>query len=292
MSEPQHVVYKVTNLVNGKIYIGKTTKGIKIRWQRHKAAAQRQDPNDYSILHRAMNKYGFDKFKIEVLEVCVSAEASLEAEKRQIAGYKATDRDIGYNQTEGGDGTPGHRHTEDSKQRMSVAKKGKYQGKDNSFYGKSHSIETIQKVSGENWFKGRKNVEETLAKLHANQGVKPAALTDDQVLVAREAKEKEGVTNRQLAERFGVSLVVMQRAIAGKGVYKHLGPAQVKRVRPHSHQPRIRPVVVKLCSHCGQEREHYTKLMPSGNRCAVAKCVECCVKAYREKRVREGKVVL
>ena len=62
-------IYKITNTVNGKVYIGKTTVGVEKRWRKHQTEAQR-DRGYKSALYDAMNKYGADKFTIEAIETC------------------------------------------------------------------------------------------------------------------------------------------------------------------------------------------------------------------------------
>jgi len=139
-------IYKITNLLNNKIYFGKTN-NIRMRWNGHKAAARKQDPNDYSYIHRAINKYGFENFKIEEVERFEIESDALEAEKRYIAMYGTRNDNIGYNITEGGDGASGYKHTEKAKKKMSKHKKEKYLGKANPFFGKKHSPEAVAIMS-------------------------------------------------------------------------------------------------------------------------------------------------
>jgi group I intron endonuclease len=128
-------VYKITNVINGKIYIGKAT-NVNKRWNTHKGIARTKKPKDYSHLHKAMNKYGLDKFVIEILsEYNLEADA-LAAEVNYIKQYDSRNRSIGYNITEGGDGISGFKFSEESKKRMSERRKGKYTGTEHSFYGK------------------------------------------------------------------------------------------------------------------------------------------------------------
>lgn len=56
-------IYKITNLINGKCYIGQTTRNIKERWNSH---CYRKDSK--SIINFAINKYGKNNFKLEILE--------------------------------------------------------------------------------------------------------------------------------------------------------------------------------------------------------------------------------
>lgn len=86
------VIYKTTNLVNGKIYIGKDSKN---------------DPKYYGsglVLNQAIKKYGIENFQKEILEYCDSKENLNNREKYWIKFYNSTDRAIGYNLTDGGDG--------------------------------------------------------------------------------------------------------------------------------------------------------------------------------------------
>ena len=61
-------IYKIVNDVNGKLYIGKTTKTIEERYNRHLQNA-RNKVNRY--LYDAMNHYGVEHFSISLIEECV-----------------------------------------------------------------------------------------------------------------------------------------------------------------------------------------------------------------------------
>jgi hypothetical protein len=86
------IIYKTTNLVNGKIYIGKDSKN---------------DPTYLGsgiILKAAISKYGVDSFKKEVIEECDSKDKLDEREIFWIKEYNTTDRNVGYNVARGGTG--------------------------------------------------------------------------------------------------------------------------------------------------------------------------------------------
>ena len=92
-------IYKITNLLNNKCYIGKTdVHTIDERFKEHI-----QDSRKYleRPLYRAFNKYGIENFKIEEIEQC-SVENSCEREKYWIKYYGSFK--YGYNATLGGDG--------------------------------------------------------------------------------------------------------------------------------------------------------------------------------------------
>lgn len=66
-------IYKITNLLNNKIYIGSTSKSFNIRWGNHKSKLK--DNKHYNKhLQYAYNKYGSDNFKYEILEVCLKED--------------------------------------------------------------------------------------------------------------------------------------------------------------------------------------------------------------------------
>ena len=53
------IIYKITNKINDKIYIGQTTRNLEERWKGHKYH------KGCKVLYRAIKKYGKDNFKIE-----------------------------------------------------------------------------------------------------------------------------------------------------------------------------------------------------------------------------------
>ena len=153
------LVYKYVNNVNGKVYIGQTTRTLE---ERHKEHERRKN----TAFDKALSKYGSKSFTCEVLCQCDTTEALNEAEKYYIKLYNSL-VPFGYNMCEGGNNTKGYTHKDESKRKMSVAKKGKYLGNDNPFYNKTHNEETRKKLSEAR--KGRKldsEWKENLAKAH------------------------------------------------------------------------------------------------------------------------------
>lgn len=65
-------IYKITNRINGKTYIG-STKNVKQRWAKHKALLRHNHHPNFHI-QAAWNKYGEDSFVFEVVEECVPDE--------------------------------------------------------------------------------------------------------------------------------------------------------------------------------------------------------------------------
>lgn len=134
-------IYMLENYINGKVYIGQTTQCMKIRLNSHFSNS------GSPMIHNALNKYGKEGFKITILCKCSSKEELDRMEKYYIKYYNSTNREFGYNISSGGDGTHGYHHTQKAKDAMSKARKGIYLGKDNPFYGKTHSMELKLKRS-------------------------------------------------------------------------------------------------------------------------------------------------
>lgn len=88
-------IYKWTNLQNGKVYIGKSVNITKrLREYRYEVKKGNQRP-----IIAALRKYGFDKFKFEIIEDCdnLTNEQLLEREQYWMNYYNAQNRDFGYN---------------------------------------------------------------------------------------------------------------------------------------------------------------------------------------------------
>lgn len=96
-------IYKITNDVNGKVYIGKTLHSVEKRWKEH-IKDYKKERTEKRPLYRAMNKYGIEHFHVEAIEEC-SVEVLEEREVFWIKEYNSFGKD-GYNATTGGDGKP------------------------------------------------------------------------------------------------------------------------------------------------------------------------------------------
>lgn len=92
-------IYKITNNINGKVYIGKTTETIKERFQGHINDSKRERCKNRP-LYRAFNKYGIENFSIELVEE-VPLESLSDREIYWIGYYHSYEE--GYNATIGGD---------------------------------------------------------------------------------------------------------------------------------------------------------------------------------------------
>lgn len=93
-------IYKITNTLNQKVYIGKTTTSLKERWEEHQLDAYRECMSNRP-LYKAIRKYGISNFSIELIEECDISVLS-NREIYWIETYHSFSN--GYNATLGGDG--------------------------------------------------------------------------------------------------------------------------------------------------------------------------------------------
>lgn len=92
-----YLVYKHTNLINNKVYIGITQQKAEKRWDRGHGYKRQPHFRD------AIKKYGWDNFKHEILYDNLSKEEAIEKEIELIAKYKSNNREYGYNISKGGE---------------------------------------------------------------------------------------------------------------------------------------------------------------------------------------------
>lgn len=93
------IIYKATNKINGKIYIGQTRKTLKQRIKSHLWDADNKSGFHF---HNAIRKYGIDNFTWETIFKCSSIEELEEKEKYFILKFDSYKS--GYNMTTGGEG--------------------------------------------------------------------------------------------------------------------------------------------------------------------------------------------
>lgn len=140
-------IYKITNLLNGKIYVGKTVQPLNKRFAKHKISR----PGYVSHITRAINKYGEDNFTIESIHNAKEGEDLFELEKYYIKllGSRSPN---GYNMTDGGEGNNGGVFPESAKKIL----------RDKNL-GKKLSKETKKKIGDSG--RGKKRSEEFKIRL-------------------------------------------------------------------------------------------------------------------------------
>jgi len=178
------IIYKITNTVDGKIYVGQTRQKLKRRIGQHKVKSKKATGG----IDAAIAKYGWENFTVEVLEEC-PVELLNEREIFFIAELNAKGSN-GYNLTDGGKTTSGYSPTKETRDKISAKLTGKpsshkgkplseehkaklsanhadFKGENHPFFGKHHSPETCAKLSIINT--GKKLPEETKAKIRGRK---------------------------------------------------------------------------------------------------------------------------
>lgn len=114
------IIYKITNKINGKVYIGQTIKSLTRRWQAHIADSTR---NSSYALHRAIRKYEPASFTVEQIDSASSYQKLCKKEVFWISFYKSLS--LGYNMTLGGEGRYGAHVSIETRRKISESNKGK-----------------------------------------------------------------------------------------------------------------------------------------------------------------------
>jgi group I intron endonuclease len=108
-------IYKITNIITNKCYIGETMQNPDRRFKNHMANIRRG--GGCPALRDAVKKHGEENFKFEVLLTCPN-EDRFRIEKEYIQNYNSMVPN-GYNICDGGQGSSGFRHTEETKAKIS-----------------------------------------------------------------------------------------------------------------------------------------------------------------------------
>ena len=111
-------VYVHVNKTNGKRYVGITSKPkIEHRW--NSGRGYKENPHFYS----AIEKYGWDGFDHKVMLRNVGEKEAKMAERMLISIWHTQDSKFGYNMTSGGDGTPGCHPSDETRAKLSNARR-------------------------------------------------------------------------------------------------------------------------------------------------------------------------
>ena len=169
------IIYKITNLLDKKIYIGQTQRTLEERMREHCRNSRA------SYIDRTIKKYGIENFFVEIIETCKTVE---ELNEREIFWIKFFDCKFpnGYNLTDGGEGSNGYKATPELSAKLSKMRKGRKNTPEQrakisaSLKGKIFSEETKAKISSAKL--GHTVSEETRTKLRkANIGKKASENT-------------------------------------------------------------------------------------------------------------------
>lgn len=200
-------IYKITNTINNKCYIGITTKkNPNERWVSHKNAIKNE--KGCPLLRESFNEYGESAFKFEVLIICFDEDLH-EYERQYIKKYNSLTPN-GYNYTEGGE--PGGNfknktHTDETKQKIrlkSIEYNSNEEVRERSRqiaieFNKTHDIAELQRKS-EKWKKalaekrigpGREGEEGDEHRKKISEGLKRYYKNSENSLIKIGCKNKE-----------------------------------------------------------------------------------------------------
>lgn len=123
---------------NGKKYIGLTVRKPEERWGNGK----HYQNNDH--FYKAINKYGWDNIKHEIIEKNISKKRACELEQALIKKYDTTNRTKGYNKSIGGEKSSlGFHHTEEAKEKIREASRGRKQSKESIEKSRLYRIKRV-----------------------------------------------------------------------------------------------------------------------------------------------------
>ena len=222
LQEKNFCVYKITNLVNGKIYIGKTY-DVNARWEKHVKIATNREEKAYQYLHKSINKYGADNFTIEKLEENLTEQESFEREIFWIKTLNSKNPDVGMNLTDGGEGASGLKWSEDSREKI--------RGSNNHNFGKitpddvkeklkisstGRKLSTEAKLKISETHKNKTISDEQknqLSELNSGEKHPQAKFTEQDILRIREMFATGEYTQTELAKNFGTKPNVISQIV-------------------------------------------------------------------------------
>ena len=188
MEDKKYTVYKHTT-PNGKVYIGITSKDPNKRWQNGTGYHHNEHWKS------AIKTYGWENIKHDILFDNLTKEQAEQKEIELIELYKSNQREYGYNIATGGLVNSGFHLSEETKQKLSQAHKGKQlsdEHKKNISKGNTGRVvseETKKKIGKSN--KGKKLSEETRKKLSIkHKGIKQSQETINKRVEALKGKKR------------------------------------------------------------------------------------------------------
>lgn len=137
------IIYKATNKVNQKIYIGQTAESISIRETKHYSDSKLFNKNCY--FNKAIRKYGRNNFIWEEIDSADSFEELDYMEKYWIKFYSSNNRKYGYNLAEGGNVNRGFKKTKEQKEQISKTLKLKYASGEIKIWCEGKTIDNMKR---------------------------------------------------------------------------------------------------------------------------------------------------
>lgn len=180
-------VYKITNLITNKAYIGSTTRGFNIRFSQHLNYLSK-NKHVNKRLQRSFNKYGKDMFIFEIIERCDKAYC-IEREQYWIDLFKSYNPEFGYNICRFAGNTLGTKRTDEQKLNISKSLIGKCSGSKHPMWGKKRKPTML----------GKKHTQEALLKM------KNRIISEETKIKLKEAHKNRNWVGEN-HPRFGVKL--------------------------------------------------------------------------------------
>jgi len=143
MATKTYKIYKCTNNINEKVYIGYTHKSLEKRMIEHRSCSKN---GSYYLLHKALQKYGEDNFSWEIIFESKDKEHVLgKMESYFIKEHNSYfETGYGYNMTHGGQGgMTDKKHTTETKEKLKIARSKRVV---EPMLGKKHSDEAKEKM--------------------------------------------------------------------------------------------------------------------------------------------------
>ena len=161
------LIYKVTNQINHKSYVGKTELSFNIRKSNHLSDARR----GYEFaFHRALRKYGEEAFVWEIIETDIEDKTLLDDRERYYIALYESFGPKGYNMSEGGEGQTGWVPSNNTRAKWSEQRKGRSPW--NKGTAKSKKVLTEEEKAAKKADANRKRSEANKGKKAWNTGLK------------------------------------------------------------------------------------------------------------------------
>ena len=195
-------IYKITNKINGRYYIGSSI-NIKNRWNEHKRTLK-QNKHDNDFLQKSWNKHGEESFLFEIIEYVLDLNKLLEREQSYL-DLITYDKKMSYNLCKTAGNMLGFKHSDETKKKMSNSRIG-----NKNSLGFEHSNETKKKMSNSHF--GLKHDDKTIilminkSKKDNLKSVKYKTKVSDEIKTELLDKYSSGsYSTRKLSELYGIS---------------------------------------------------------------------------------------
>lgn len=208
--------YKIANLVNGKVYIGKTNRP-RERWLEHQSRVKGYH------LSNAIQKYGVANFTFEIIAI---SELESEINKCEVfyirqnrSNINRYGKSFGYNLTDGGEGVSGAKHTMETRAKMSASHMGYHPSEESlkkrskSRTGILHTVKVREKIRRSRI--GKKHSDETISKMRG-ENYTQSKLNWELVRRIREEYSNGTTTQMQLSAKYSISFSAIQKLLANK----------------------------------------------------------------------------